>query len=103
MRFKCRTKITVALVAFLLAISLVQTQFAIAQNTALFSLLELIDSGVAKPAAIIAMPVGFVGAAESKAELHGDRRGIPYATVLGRRGGSAMAAAAFNAITSRRS
>ena len=67
--------------------------------TALFRLLELIDAGVAKPAAIIAFPVGFVGAAESKTELHTNPRGIPYATLLGRRGGTAMAGAAINAIT----
>ena len=67
--------------------------------TALFALLELIDKGAPKPAAIIAMPVGFIGAAEAKAELTRNPRGLPYATLLGRRGGSAMAAAAFNAIT----
>ena len=67
--------------------------------TALFALLELIDNGGPKPAAIIAMPVGFVGAAESKAELVADPRDIPFATLLGRRGGSAMAAAVINAMT----
>jgi precorrin isomerase len=67
--------------------------------TALFALLELIDGGIPKPAAIIAMPVGFVGAAEAKAEFAHNPRGIPYATLLGRRGGSAMAAAVINAIT----
>lgn len=67
--------------------------------TALFALLELIDSGAPRPAAIAAFPVGFVGAAESKAELDADPRGIAYATALGRRGGSAMAAAAINALT----
>jgi precorrin isomerase len=66
--------------------------------TALFSLLELIDDGAPKPAAIIAMPVGFVGAAEAKAELVNNPRGLPYATLLGRRGGSSMAAAVLNAI-----
>jgi precorrin-8X/cobalt-precorrin-8 methylmutase len=66
--------------------------------TALFALLEMIDAGAPKPAAIIGCPVGFVGAAESKDELLRDPRGIPYATVLGRRGGSAIAAAAFNAV-----
>jgi precorrin-8X/cobalt-precorrin-8 methylmutase len=67
--------------------------------TALFHLLELIDAGAPKPAAIIGMPVGFVGAAESKAALaaHG---GVPFAIVTGRRGGSAMAAAAVNALAS---
>ncbi len=68
--------------------------------TALFALLEMIDGGGPKPAAIIAMPVGFVGAAEAKADLAGNSRGIAFATVLGRRGGSAMAAAALNAILS---
>ena len=66
--------------------------------TALFALLELIDAGAPKPAAIIGFPVGFVGAAESKAALHEDPRGIPYATLLGRKGGSAMAAAVVNAL-----
>ena len=65
--------------------------------TALFALLELIDGGAKPPAAIIAMPVGFVGAVEAKEELAGNPRGIPYVTLLGRRGGSAMASAAFNA------
>ena len=67
--------------------------------TALFALLEAIDAGADKPAAIIGLPVGFVGAAESKAELAANPRGIPYITLLGRRGGSAMAAAALNAVT----
>lgn len=67
--------------------------------TALFALLEMIDAGAPRPAAIIGFPVGFVGAAESKDELHANPRGIPYATLLGRRGGSAMAAAAVNALT----
>jgi precorrin-8X/cobalt-precorrin-8 methylmutase len=66
--------------------------------TALFALLELIDAGGPKPAAIAAFPVGFVGAAESKDELHQNPRGIEYATLLGRRGGSAMAAAVINAL-----
>ncbi len=66
--------------------------------TALFALLEMIDSGAAKPAAIVGFPVGFVGAAESKDELHANPRGIPYATLLGRRGGSAMAASVVNAL-----
>jgi len=69
--------------------------------TALFRLLELIDEGAAHPAAIIGLPVGFVGAAESKAELAANPRGIPFLTLLGRRGGSAMAAAAVNALTLR--
>lgn len=67
--------------------------------TALFALLEMIDKGAPKPAAIAAFPVGFVGAAESKDELHANPRGIAYATLLGRKGGSAMAAAAINALT----
>ena len=67
--------------------------------TALFRLLELLDEGAPKPAAIIAFPVGFVGAAESKQELHNNPRNIPYATLLGRKGGTAMAGAAINAIT----
>jgi precorrin-8X/cobalt-precorrin-8 methylmutase len=70
--------------------------------TALFALLELIDCGGPPPSAIIATPVGFVGAAESKAELVSDPRGIPFATLLGRRGGSALAAAALNAIIAGR-
>lgn len=65
--------------------------------TALFALLELIDGGANPPAAVIAMPVGFIGAAESKDELAANPRGIPFVTLLGRRGGSAMASAAFNA------
>ncbi len=66
--------------------------------TALFALLELIDAGGPKPAAVFAFPVGFVGAAEAKQELVSSPRGLSFATLLGRRGGSAMAAAAFNAI-----
>lgn len=66
--------------------------------TALFRLLELLDAGAAKPAVILGFPVGFVGAAESKAELAANSRGVPYLTLLGRRGGSAMAAAAVNAL-----
>jgi precorrin-8X/cobalt-precorrin-8 methylmutase len=67
--------------------------------TAVFALLEMIDAGAPKPAAIAGFPVGFVGAAESKAELYANPRGMPYATVLGRKGGSAMAAAVINALT----
>jgi precorrin-8X/cobalt-precorrin-8 methylmutase len=67
--------------------------------TALFALLEMIDAGGPRPAAIAALPVGFVGAAESKQELFSNPRGIPYATILGRRGGSAMAAAVVNALS----
>ncbi len=66
--------------------------------TALFRLLELIAGGEARPAAILAFPVGFVGAAESKEALISDRHGVPYLTLRGRRGGSAMAAAAVNAL-----
>jgi len=69
--------------------------------TALFALLDLVDAGAGRPAAIIAFPVGFVGAAESKAELAANPRGIPIATLKGRRGGSAMAAACFNAVFAR--
>ena len=67
--------------------------------TALFRLLELLDAGAPKPAAVIGMPVGFVGAAESKEALAADGR-IPFAIVKGRKGGSAMAAAAVNALAS---
>jgi precorrin-8X/cobalt-precorrin-8 methylmutase len=66
--------------------------------TALFRLLELMDAGMRKPALILGFPVGFVGAEESKAELHSNPRGVPYITLKGRRGGSAMAAAAVNAL-----
>ncbi len=66
--------------------------------TALFRLLELLDEGVAKPALILGFPVGFVGAAEAKRELADDRRGVPFLTLHGRRGGSAIAAAAVNAL-----
>ena len=66
--------------------------------TALFHLLELIDAGASRPAAIIATPVGIVGAEESKAELALDIHHVPFITLLGRRGGSAIAAAALNAI-----
>jgi precorrin-8X/cobalt-precorrin-8 methylmutase len=66
--------------------------------TALFRLLELIDAGAPRPAAILGIPVGFVGAAESKDELMTDSRGIPYLVVRGRLGGSAMTAAAINAL-----
>lgn len=67
--------------------------------TTLFRLMELLDEGrVGRPAAVIALPVGFVGAAESKAELVRDPRGMAYVTVLGRRGGTAMAQAAVNAL-----
>ena len=66
--------------------------------TALFHLLELLDAGASKPAVILGFPVGFVGAAESKAALAQNSRGVPFITLNGRRGGSAMAAAAVNAL-----
>ncbi|RUM99706.1 precorrin-8X methylmutase [Pseudaminobacter arsenicus] len=66
--------------------------------TALFYLLELLRDGAPKPAAIIGMPVGFVGAAESKDALAENSYGVPYAIVRGRLGGSAMTAAALNAL-----
>jgi precorrin isomerase len=66
--------------------------------TALFHLLELLDQGAAKPALILGFPVGFVGAAESKAELITNSRGVAFITLQGRRGGSAIAAAAVNAL-----
>ena len=64
----------------------------------MFRLLERLDAGGPKPALIIGLPVGFVGAAESKAELIADSREIPYLTLTGRLGGSAMASAAVNAL-----
>ena len=67
--------------------------------TALFRLLELLDEGAAPPAAVIGLPVGFVGAKESKEALANDGR-VPFLIVKGRRGGSAMAAAAVNALAS---
>jgi precorrin-8X/cobalt-precorrin-8 methylmutase len=66
--------------------------------TALFHLLDLIESGGPRPAAIFGFPVGFVGAVESKQALIDANLGIPYLTLRGRRGGSAMAAAAINAL-----
>ena len=66
--------------------------------TALFRLLDLLDAGAPKPAAILGIPVGFVGAAESKDALAADPRGVPFLTVRGRMGGSAMTAAAINAL-----
>ncbi|MFT4915667.1 MAG: precorrin-8X/cobalt-precorrin-8 methylmutase [Lentimonas sp.] len=66
--------------------------------TALFHLLELIDSGGPKPAVILGFPVGFIGAAESKAELAANARGCDFIALRGRRGGSAMASAAVNAL-----
>ncbi|WP_075291179.1 precorrin-8X methylmutase [Pararhizobium arenae] len=66
--------------------------------TALFYLLELLRDGAPKPAAILGMPVGFVGAAESKDALAENSYGVPYAIVRGRLGGSAMTAAALNSL-----
>lgn len=66
--------------------------------TALFRLLELLDQGFPKPALLLGFPVGFVGAAESKSELAANSRGVPFITLHGRRGGSAIAAAAVNAL-----
>src|SRR3982074_724992 len=66
--------------------------------TALFRLLELLDGGAPKPAAILGVPVGFVGAAESKEALAANSRGTPWLIVRGRMGGSAMTAAAVNAL-----
>jgi precorrin-8X/cobalt-precorrin-8 methylmutase len=66
--------------------------------TALFRLLEMLDGGAPKPAAILGIPVGFVGAAESKAALAAEPRGVPFIVVRGRIGGSAMCAAAVNAL-----
>jgi precorrin-8X/cobalt-precorrin-8 methylmutase len=68
--------------------------------TTLFRLLELIDDGAPVPAAVLGGPVGFVGSAQSKQELIERPRGMSYLVVTGRRGGSAMAAAAVNAIAS---
>jgi precorrin-8X/cobalt-precorrin-8 methylmutase len=69
--------------------------------TALFHLLEMLDAGSAKPAAVIGVPVGFVGAVESKEALAA-RDGLAFLTVAGRKGGSAIAAAAVNALASER-
>jgi len=66
--------------------------------TALFRLLEFLDAGAPRPAAILGIPVGFVGAAESKEALAADHRRIPFLIVRGRMGGSAMTAAAVNAL-----
>ncbi len=66
--------------------------------TALFRLLELLDAGAPRPASILAVPVGFVGAAEAKEALAAEARGVPFLIVRGRMGGSAMAAAAVNAL-----
>jgi precorrin-8X/cobalt-precorrin-8 methylmutase len=69
--------------------------------TALFHLLEMVAAGAPRPAAVVGVPVGFVGAAESKSALAANPLGIPYLVVHGRRGGSAIASAAVNALASR--
>ena len=66
--------------------------------TALFRVLELLDEGAPSPAVILGFPVGFVGAAESKAELAANPRGCDFVALRGRRGGSAIASAAVNAL-----
>jgi precorrin-8X/cobalt-precorrin-8 methylmutase len=68
--------------------------------TALFHLLDMIAAGAPRPALILGFPVGFIGAAESKALLAANTLSLPYVCVAGRRGGSAMAAAAVNALAS---
>ncbi len=68
--------------------------------TALFRLLEIVEEGGARPAAVIGIPVGFIGAAESKLELSEHPAALEYVVVHGRRGGSAIAAAAVNALAS---
>lgn len=68
--------------------------------TALFRLLEMVAGGAPRPAAVLGIPVGFIGAAESKAALAGNELGLEYLVVHGRRGGSAITAAAVNAIAS---
>ncbi|MEV8226285.1 precorrin-8X methylmutase [Streptomyces sp. NPDC079167] len=68
--------------------------------TALFRLLEMIEEGAPRPAAVIGVPVGFIGAAESKEALAAHPSGVEHLVVRGRRGGSAIAAAALNAIAS---
>jgi precorrin-8X/cobalt-precorrin-8 methylmutase len=69
--------------------------------TALFHLLDIVAAGAPRPAAVIGVPVGFVGAAESKAALAGSPLQLEFLTVHGRRGGSAIASAAVNALASR--
>jgi precorrin-8X/cobalt-precorrin-8 methylmutase len=69
--------------------------------TALFHLLDIVAAGAPRPAAVIGVPVGFVGAAESKAALAGNSLRLEFLTVRGRRGGSAIASAAVNALASR--
>jgi precorrin-8X/cobalt-precorrin-8 methylmutase len=69
--------------------------------TALFHLLEMVAAGAPRPAAVVGVPVGFIGAAESKAVLAEDPLRIPFLVVHGRRGGSAIASAAVNALASK--
>ena len=64
----------------------------------MFRLLEMLDEGAPRPAAILGIPVGFVGAVESKEALIADSRGVPFIAVRGRVGGSAMTAAAVNGL-----
>ncbi|MEA5501850.1 precorrin-8X methylmutase [Halotia wernerae UHCC 0503] len=66
--------------------------------TALYRLLEMLDEGAPRPALILGFPVGFIGAAESKDELAANSRGAAFVALRGRRGGSAIAAAAVNAL-----
>lgn len=66
--------------------------------TALFRLLEMLDEGAPRPAAILGIPVGFVGAVESKEALIANPRGVPFIAVRGRVGGSAITAAALNGL-----
>jgi precorrin-8X/cobalt-precorrin-8 methylmutase len=66
--------------------------------TSLFRLLDMLDEGAARPAAILGIPVGFVGAAESKEALIANSRGVPFIAVRGRMGGSAITAAALNGL-----
>ncbi|MER7011140.1 precorrin-8X methylmutase [Saccharopolyspora sp. NPDC000359] len=68
--------------------------------TALFRLLEMVEDGAPEPAAVLGLPVGFIGAAESKDALAAHPSGLEHLVVRGRRGGSAMAVAAINAIAS---
>jgi precorrin-8X/cobalt-precorrin-8 methylmutase len=70
--------------------------------TALFHLLELVEEGVGRPGAVVGVPVGFIGAAESKLALAEHESGLEHVVVHGRRGGSAMAVAAVNALASER-
>jgi precorrin-8X/cobalt-precorrin-8 methylmutase len=69
--------------------------------TALFRLLEMLEADAPTPAAIVGMPVGFVGATESKEALIAEAR-VPFITIRGRKGGSAMTAAAVNALANER-